>query len=237
MPVPTPTPLPGHPVITGLTNPVLVGTEFTINGRGFTKKPLVNFFVATAKGPVNEGPLTPSSISATKLVVPVPATASQGDGFVSVQVVNTDSGFLASNLGYALLQGSAAAGLPSITGLNGHGLAATSKDPNFATINIETLAACGASAVDDRAAPVFDIASQRRGRCVLRLPRWQAADNVPQHRQPQPQVQLITYLRYPQATPHPGPDRSKVSNAEAAYTLVLATRARPYRCRSARGFW
>ncbi len=147
VPVPTPTPLPGHPVITGLTNPVLVGANFTINGRGFTKKPLVNFFVATAKGPVNEGPLTPSGITATQLVVPVPATASQGDGFVSVQVVNTDSGFLASNLGYALLQGSAAAGLPSITGLNGHGLAATSKDPNFATANVETTLPQGADVV------------------------------------------------------------------------------------------
>jgi len=62
VPVPTPTPLPGHPVISGLTNPVLVGATFTIDGRGFTKKPVVNFFVATAKGPVNEGPLTPTSV-------------------------------------------------------------------------------------------------------------------------------------------------------------------------------
>ncbi len=71
-------------------------------------------------------------------MVPVPATASQGDGFVSVVVINADKGFVASNPGYALLQGSAATGLPSITGLNGHGLAATSKDPNFATANVET---------------------------------------------------------------------------------------------------
>ncbi len=138
LPVPTPTPMPGHPVIASLTNPVLVGATFTIKGSAFSKKPLVNFFVATAKGPVNEGPLTPSSVSATQLVVPVPAAASQGDGFVSVEVINTDSGFAVSNLGYALLQGSPAAGLPSITGLNGHTLAATSIDPNFATANVET---------------------------------------------------------------------------------------------------
>jgi hypothetical protein len=138
VPVPTPTPPPGHPVITSVTNPVLVGASFTIKGLGFTKKPVVNFFVATASGPVNRGPLTPSSISASQLTVPVPRTVSQGDGFVSVEVVNTDAGFAVSNLAYALLQGSAAAGLPSITGINGHGLAATSMQPGFATANVET---------------------------------------------------------------------------------------------------
>jgi hypothetical protein len=55
-----------------------------------------------------------------------------------VQVVNTDRGFASSNLGYALLDGSAAAGLPTISAINGHGLAATSKDPSFATANVET---------------------------------------------------------------------------------------------------
>jgi hypothetical protein len=138
VPVPTPTPLPGHPVISSLSNPVLVGANFTINGRGFTKGSVVNFFVATSKGPVNKGPLTPITHSATQLVVPVPPTITQGDGFVSVVVINTDHSFVASNAGYALLQGSAAAGLPSVTGLNGKGLAATSKDPNFATANVET---------------------------------------------------------------------------------------------------
>jgi hypothetical protein len=147
VPVPTPTPMPGHPVIGSLTNPVLVGGSFIINGRGFTKKPMLNFFVATAKGSVNEGPLTPSRVSATQLTVPVPAGLSQGDGFVSVEVINTDSGFAKSNLGYALLQGSAAAGLPSITGLNGHGLAATSIDPNFATANVETTLTQGSPVV------------------------------------------------------------------------------------------
>ena len=53
-------------------------------------------------------------------------------------VVNTDQGFVQSNPGFALLEGSAAAGLPSITGLNSHKLAATSTDPDFAVANVET---------------------------------------------------------------------------------------------------
>jgi hypothetical protein len=146
VPVPTPTPMPGNPVITSLTNPVLVGGNFTINGRNFSKKPMVNFFVATANGPTNEGPLTPSTISSTQLLVPVPVTKSPGEGFVSVVVINTDQPkFPESNQGYALLQGSAAAGLPSISGLNGHVLAESSLDPGVHIANVETTLLQGSS--------------------------------------------------------------------------------------------
>jgi hypothetical protein len=67
-------------VIGAVSSPVLVGGSFTISGRGFTKGSVVNFFVATAKGPVNEGPLRASAISATQLTVPVSAKLSQSDG-------------------------------------------------------------------------------------------------------------------------------------------------------------
>ena len=113
---------------------------------------MVNFFVATATGPINEGPLTPIARTLpTQLTVSVPATVTclarfpfpLGQGFVEVQVVNTDKGFLASNPVPALLQGSPAAGIPSITSINGVGLAATSSDPNFATNNVETVVVQG----------------------------------------------------------------------------------------------
>jgi Pro-kumamolisin, activation domain len=138
-PSPTPTPKPGTPVISSIPGTIQVGSSFIVNGSGFTPGSVVNFFVATATGPKNEGPLTPSAHVTTKLTVPVPADISLGQGFVSVQVVNTDKGFLASNLAYALLQGSPAAGIPSLTKINGMGLAATSSDPSFATDNVETV--------------------------------------------------------------------------------------------------
>jgi hypothetical protein len=148
VPAPTPTPLPGHPVIGSVSNPIQVGGSFIIKGSGYTAGSRVNFFVATANGPVNAGPLAPNPGStATQLTVAVPATVSEGQGFVSVEVVNTDAGFVQSNLGYALLQGSAAAGLPTITAVNGHGLAASSLDPSFATANVETTLAPGAAVV------------------------------------------------------------------------------------------
>ncbi len=148
VPVPTPTPLPGYPVVSSVTSPILVGAGFTIKGRNFTKGSMVNFFVATATRPVNAGPLKPSALSTTtQLTVPVPITVPQGQGFASIQVVNTDKGFVASNLGYALLEGSAAAGLPAITKINGYGLAATSIEPGFATANVETTLAQGSTVV------------------------------------------------------------------------------------------
>jgi hypothetical protein len=101
----------------------------------------VNFFVATSTGPVNSGPFTPGSgtILPTQLTVKVPPATPLGQGFVEVQVVNTDTGFTASNLSPALLQGSPTAGIPSLTTINGVGLAATSSDPSYATNNVQTV--------------------------------------------------------------------------------------------------
>ncbi len=61
-------------------------------------------------------------------------------------MIDTDTGYTVSNLGYALLQGSAAAGLPTILTIDGHGLAATSSDPSYATANVETTLAQGSAA-------------------------------------------------------------------------------------------
>jgi hypothetical protein len=120
-----------------------VGGPFQIEGSSFTDGSVLNFFVATALGPFNAGPLTPNRISTTQLSVDVPAGITLGQGFVALQVVNTDLSFKASNLAYALLQGSAAAGIPSLTAINGKGLAATSIAPDFATNNVETVVAQG----------------------------------------------------------------------------------------------
>jgi CSLREA domain-containing protein len=140
-PIATPTPL--RPFIAKLPAIILVGTSFTMTGTDFTSGSVVNFFVATSFGPINEGPLKPSSHTPTQLTVPVPPTIGLGEGFVDVQVVNTDQKFVGSNLQAALLQGFAPAGIPSLTSINGKGLAATSSDPRYATNNVETVVALG----------------------------------------------------------------------------------------------
>ncbi len=135
---------PGGPVVDPLTSPVLAGGSFTLSGSGFTFGSRVNFFVSTAKGAINEGPLKPSAATATALTLDVPPTVALGQGVVALQVVNTDQSYVASNLVYALLQGSAAAGIPSLTAINGVELAATSTDPRFAIDNVETVIPQGA---------------------------------------------------------------------------------------------
>src|SRR5579875_3772678 len=136
---------PATPAISSIPSVIQVGSSFNISGNSFSPGAKVNFFVATSSGPVNAGPLTPSSYSPTLLTVPVPATVPLGNGFVSVQVVNADLGYRASNVASALLQGSAAAGIPTITSINGVGLAPTSSNPAYATNNVQTVLTQGSS--------------------------------------------------------------------------------------------
>ena len=127
-------------LVTSIPSTVLVGGSFKITGSGFSSGSVVNFFVSNVKGAVNEGPLRPSRpIAPTSLTLEVPADIPLGQGVVALQVVNTDQGFAASNFVYALLAGSAAAGIPSLTTIDGVALAATSVDPSFAVDNVETV--------------------------------------------------------------------------------------------------
>jgi len=131
------------PAIAPLTAPVAVGSSLILGGRGFTSGSVINFFVSAPSGAINEGPLKPSATSADALTVNIPSYVPLGQGVVAMQVVNTDQGYVASSLVYALLQGSAAAGIPSIAAINGVSLAATSSDPRYALDNVETVVAQG----------------------------------------------------------------------------------------------
>ena len=139
---PTVTPTPTAPVIVSIPPTILVGGTFVINGKGFTPGSVVNFFVATSAGTVNPGPFTPTVKTAIALTVDVPATTMLGAGFVGVQVVNKDQGFLKSGMKFALLQGAPGSGIPSITKINGVGLAPI--NPMFPTNNVPTVVPQGA---------------------------------------------------------------------------------------------
>jgi Galactose oxidase, central domain len=133
----------GLPSVLPPTSPVLVGASFTLNGSGFTPGAKVNFYVSTAAGSVNQGPLTPAAVSPNSLSVNVPADLPLGEGVVALQVVDTDAGFAGSNVVMAFLQGAAGAGIPSLTAINGTALAASSIDPAYAIDNVETVVAQG----------------------------------------------------------------------------------------------
>ena len=137
-PSPTPTPVPGAPFISSIPSAILAGSVFTIRGHGFTLGSRVNFFVATAAGPINTGPFTPS-FNQTQLKVLLPATNPLGAGVAAVQVVNTDQGFVASNSLLSLLQGNPAVGIPSITAINSTPISPNSTDPGIAVANVATV--------------------------------------------------------------------------------------------------
>jgi hypothetical protein len=127
------------PSISALPEVIEVGDAFDISGSGFTPGSVVNFFVATASGPENFGPMIPAPILADSLKVFVPLSVIQGEGVASIEVVNTDQGHLVSNTAYAFLQGNAAAGLPSLTQVDGKGLSPSSLEPGIALANVETV--------------------------------------------------------------------------------------------------
>ncbi|MBK7974234.1 MAG: hypothetical protein IPK07_13460 [Deltaproteobacteria bacterium] len=123
--------------------PVVVGTLLTLTGTGFSPGSVIKVFVATASGPVAFGPFTPATQEPGRLTWTVDPSIPLGNGFVAIQVINTDQGFLSSNLVSALLYGSAGLNIPTVTAVNGVALAPA--DPSIATANVETTVAQGST--------------------------------------------------------------------------------------------
>jgi hypothetical protein len=107
------------PVLAPLTAPLVVGGGNTIGGTGFTPGSVLRLFVSTASGALALGPLTPVGVTPTTLSVLVPASVPLANGFASLQVINTDHGYTESNVIGTLLDGDAAANLPTITAIDG----------------------------------------------------------------------------------------------------------------------
>jgi hypothetical protein len=108
-----------------------------VSGRNFTAGTVLKLFVATASGPVAHGPFTPTAWTASSLTVSIPATVPLGQGFGSLQVVNTDQGYAESNVVGALLEGDPALNLPTILFVNGVGLGPA--DPAIGVAHADTV--------------------------------------------------------------------------------------------------
>jgi ELWxxDGT repeat protein len=146
--VAAPSPVP--PRLDPLAGPLVVGAANTVYGAGFTAGSVVMVFVATAAGAVSYGPYAPTARGADWFTWTIPAAETTGpcapqfclgSGFASAQVVNIDTGYLASNVGGALLAGEAGAGIPTITRINGASLAPA--DLAVAVAHIDTVVTAG----------------------------------------------------------------------------------------------
>lgn len=138
----TPTPVPTVR-LDPIAAPIVVGAAHTLTGTGFTAGSVVLVFVATSSGAVNQGPFTPTSRTATSLTWAVPASMPLGNGFATVIVVNTDQGYIQSNPQSQLLQGSAAANIPTILSVNG--VAVHTVDATVPLAYVETVLTPGAA--------------------------------------------------------------------------------------------
>jgi glucose/arabinose dehydrogenase len=126
-----------------LPGPIVVGATLNLTGSGFTPGSVVVLFVSTGNGAQTYGPLAPSAASATALSVPIPASIGLGNGFATLEVVNTDQGFIASNLRSQYLFGSPASNLPTVTAINGVGL--EPPDPSVPLNSVATVIAQGST--------------------------------------------------------------------------------------------
>jgi sugar lactone lactonase YvrE len=109
-------------ILDPLADPVTVGAWNAVTGSGFTSGSVVVLFVAVASSVQTHGPFPAFSVTPGSIVWFAQTSIPLGDGFVSVQVVNTDQNFIASNTQPALLYGAASAGYPTITAINGTAL-------------------------------------------------------------------------------------------------------------------
>jgi hypothetical protein len=126
-----------------IPSPIVVGASHSLPGAGFTAGSVIQIFIATSSGSVSQGPFTPTARTANSLTWSVPASMPLGNGFASVMVINTDQGYIQSNLQSQLLQGSAAANIPTIRSVNGVNVHAV--DATVPLAYVETVVAPGAT--------------------------------------------------------------------------------------------
>lgn len=198
-----------HPV----TAPIVVGATNTFTGLGFTAGSVLKLFVSTASGPVDTNPSgwAPTTQTPTQLTWIIPASVSLGQGFATVQVVNTDQGYPRSNLRSHLLHGDAADGLPTILTIGGVGLSEPS--PSIPGAHVETVLAAGATTTvtgTGFAGPVVNLFTANGNLGPL----------VPQAGGSSTSFQLVVPANVPA-----GPGTFQVVNAGAGFTLSNAVDA------------
>jgi hypothetical protein len=109
------------PSLSGLPSPIVVGGTLTLNGSGFTAGSVIKMWVSTSTGATdtNVSGWAPTSWSPTQLTWNVPTSIGLGQGFATVEVIDTDQGYTASNYLSQLLYGNAALNIPTILSIGG----------------------------------------------------------------------------------------------------------------------
>jgi V8-like Glu-specific endopeptidase len=139
---PTVTP-PPVVLLDAIPAPLIVGAGNTLTGSGFNAGSVIVLFVSTSAGVQTFGPYTPGLWAPTSLSWAIPSSVPIGNGFAAVQVVNTDQGYVASNVRSQLLYGAAAANLPTIASVDG--VAPNPYDPSVPLTYLQTVIVPGST--------------------------------------------------------------------------------------------
>jgi hypothetical protein len=115
----TRTPTPAGVYLDPIPSPIVIGGTTELQGGHFSPGSVIKLFVGTAGGTTAFGPYAPASQTTSTLDWLVDATIPLGNGYGTVQVVNTDQGFETSNPEGQLLYGNPALGIPTILEVGG----------------------------------------------------------------------------------------------------------------------
>ncbi len=145
-PTPTPTPAP-TPTPSGLWlasfSSLRCGSATTLTGGGFTAGSVIKAYIATPNGVQDFGPYTPTSRTTTSLTWTLPCSVGLGNGFIALQIINTDQNYISSNTVAALFLAAISSGYPSITAVNG--VAVTAAHPSFPLAHVQTVVTKGST--------------------------------------------------------------------------------------------
>ncbi len=122
---------------------LLCGSPSVLTGSGFTAGSVIKAFIATPTGVQAFGPYDPTSWTPTSLTWTLPCSVGLGNGFIALQVINTDQGYRSSNIVPALLRAGTGSGYPSITGING--VTVTAAHASFPLAHVQTVVAKGST--------------------------------------------------------------------------------------------
>lgn len=139
-----------------------IGETNKLEGRGFTSGSVIKVFVATGNGPTDCGPFPPSAWTPTDLTWVVPEEVPVGNGYATLQVVNTDEGYITSDAIGCSLLGSIAKGYPELAAIDG--VARGEMSPAYPLNFVETVARQGATLTITGAgfdAPLVNLFSSR----------------------------------------------------------------------------
>jgi trypsin len=134
-------PAPVVPSLDPIDGEIVAGATNELTGSGFTAGSLVKVFVATSGGTLSQGPFAPTAWTPTSLAWDAPSSMPLGNGFVTLQIVNTDQEYTESEVRGAPLFGNPALGIPSILSVDAVALGPS--EPSIPTANVETVVAQG----------------------------------------------------------------------------------------------